>query len=237
MRLPHTSNNDKPPVYEIRSKKRTKCRYQSRGNQVAEWGAIKTAWKKYNQNEITMLCVVFSFFHPAVSFIWLPWLCAETIRKVYMHWHMEKKNVLHCEKKHTDVLLRFIESCLPPWKRTFALMSLMASSALTSDFHLWILFLSIETSAMEPEPSTLNRAVQQLKTANAELQQVLLDHLDLRLDRLNEKMEMVLEEVGQHGVPHKRNKTSQNSLFSALSSRSPRSPRPKNRFVALKHAT
>ena len=88
---------------------------------------------------------------------------------------------------------------------------------------------------MEPEPSTLNRAIQQLKTANAELQQVLLDHLDLRLDRLNEKMDMVLEEVGQHGVAHNRNKVSQNSLFSALSSRSPRSPRPKNRF--LKHAT
>jgi len=86
---------------------------------------------------------------------------------------------------------------------------------------------------MEPEPSTLNRAIQQLKTANAELQQILLDHLDLRLDRLNEKMDMVLEEVGQHGVAHNRNKVSQNSLFSALSSRSPRSPRPKNRF--LKH--
>jgi len=89
---------------------------------------------------------------------------------------------------------------------------------------------------MEPEPSTV-QAVQQLKTANAELQ-VLLDHLDLRLDRLNEKMDMVLEEVG-HGVPHKGNKTSrssvQSSQFSALSSRSPRSPRPKNRFVALKH--
>ena len=88
---------------------------------------------------------------------------------------------------------------------------------------------------MESEPSTVE-AVQQLKTANAELQ-FLLDHLDLRFDRLNEKMDIVLEEVG-HGMPP-RGKTSRNSQFSAVSSRSARSPRSKNhnRFGILKHAT
>ena len=95
---------------------------------------------------------------------------------------------------------------------------------------------------MESEPYSTVEAVQQLKTANAFELQFLLDHLDLRFDRLNEKMDIVLEEVG-HGMPP-RGKTSRNSVqssgqFSAVSSRSARSPRSKNhnRFGILKHAT